>query len=90
MLRLRNGTIYVGHTNDPQRRFSEHSAGRGSKTTKDSAPIELIYTEGHLDRISAVRRERQLKKWNRAKKLALAQGNLELLHQLSKCRSRTR
>ncbi len=44
MLRLRNGTIYVGHTNDPQRRFSEHSAGRGSKTTKDSAPIELIYT----------------------------------------------
>jgi len=90
MLRLSNGTICVGHTNDLHRRFSEHSSARGSKATRDSSPVEPIYTEAHPDRLSAVRRERQLKKWTKAKKLALAQGDLEQLHQLSKCRSRIR
>ena len=65
MLRLTNGTIYVGSTNDLNRRFSEHSTGRGSLTCRKSKPAELIYSESWPDRTAAVRRERQFKKWSR-------------------------
>ena len=73
MLRLTNGTIYVGSTNDLNRRWAEHTAGRGSFSCKKSKPAEVIYSETHPDRISAVRRERQLKKWSRAKKVGAGQ-----------------
>jgi predicted GIY-YIG superfamily endonuclease len=53
MLRLRNGTIYIGHTNDLDRRFGEHSTARGSKATKESNPMALIYAEPFPDRVSA-------------------------------------
>jgi tRNA/rRNA methyltransferase len=84
MLRLQNGQIYVGSTDDLQRRYQEHFSGTGSKTTRDSKPVAIIYSESHPSRSSAIRRERQLKKWSRAKKLALAEGNLDQLHRLSK------
>jgi len=84
MLRLRNGTIYIGHTNDPDRRIREHSTARGSKATRDSSPSALIYTEQLPDRASAVSRERQLKRWSRAKKLALANGDLSALKRLAR------
>jgi predicted GIY-YIG superfamily endonuclease len=73
-------------TKDLNRRFSELSTGRGSFTGLKSKPAELIYSESWPDRTSAVRRERQLKKWSRAKKLALAKGQLEKLHRLSESR----
>ena len=46
--------------------------------------MELIYTEGPKPFAEAVARERQIKKWNRAKKLALAAGEFDLLRKLSK------
>ena len=87
MLRLQNDMIYVGSTDDLQRRYQEHLAGTGSKTTRDSKPVAIIYSEPHSDRSSAIRRERQLKKWSRAKKLALAGGKLDELQRLSKSKS---
>jgi predicted GIY-YIG superfamily endonuclease len=72
LLRLRNDRIYVGCTNDLERRLSEHAGGTGSKTTFDSRPIELIHFESYADRSVALRREQQLKGWSRAKKLARA------------------
>ena len=47
----------------------------------------ILFSESHPDRSSALRRERQLKKWSRAKKLALAGGNLDQLHRLSQRKS---
>jgi len=83
LLRLQNGLIYVGSTDDLERRYREHLDGIGSKATAESKPVALSYSEIHPARSAAMRRERQLKKWTRAKKLALAQGNLERRHQLS-------
>ena len=60
LLRLENGTIYVGSTNDLNRRWEEHVSGRGSFATQQSRPIELIYTESYADRRAAMARERQL------------------------------
>jgi predicted GIY-YIG superfamily endonuclease len=87
MLLLRNGTIYVGYTNDLNRRLTEHATARGSHATKDSRPIRLLHSEELPDRVTAARRERQIKGWTRAKKLALARGNLDQLHRLAKRRS---
>jgi len=86
MLRLRDGCIYVGSTNDLDRRFAEHLSGNGGKTTSDSPVIELIYTEANMDSSAARKRESQLKRWSRAKKLALSKGQPVQLRALAKSR----
>jgi predicted GIY-YIG superfamily endonuclease len=44
--------------------------------------VQLVYSELHADRPAALRRERQLKRWTRAKKEALIAGDLALLKRL--------
>jgi predicted GIY-YIG superfamily endonuclease len=88
MLRLQNDCIYVGLTDDLERRLAEHQSGNGGKTTSDSQPVALIYSESLPDRFAAAKRERQLKRWSRAKKLALAEGRFVALHRLAKRRGR--
>lgn len=89
ILRLENGHLYVGSTADLARRLGEHLSGSGCRTTADSPPVELLYSESLPDRESAARREQQLKGWSCAKKLALAEGNLGKLKQLARCRNQT-
>lgn len=85
MIRLANDSIYVGSTQNLERRFLEHLSGSGCKTTSaSSGKLELIYSETCSDQSSAHARERQLKGWTRAKKIALAQGQFDRLHQLAK------
>lgn len=88
MLTMRDGRIYVGHSNNPPRRKREHERGKGCRTTGIFGAGDIIYVEEHPDRTSAAQRERQLKKWSRAKKLALINGNTEALKRLSRCRSK--
>ena len=76
---LPNGQIYVGSTNSPPRRDQEHHVGKGCRTTGLLGGGAVIHVEEHLDRGIALRRERQLKGWTKAKKLALAAGQLEVL-----------
>ena len=52
--------IYVGMTNNVNRRFNEHNNGK-ERTTKPYVPFDLIYTEIHNNRISARVREKYLK-----------------------------
>ena len=58
---LRNGKLYIGHTNNLDRRVWQHKEGRGSRFTGQNGPWKLVYKEEHPDRVSAVRRERYLK-----------------------------
>ena len=58
---LRNGKLYVGHTDNLQRRVAEHNAGRGGRFTCQQGPWELVHAEPHPDRSAAARRERCLK-----------------------------
>ena len=87
ILRLNDGRLYVGHSNNPPRRHAEHEQGKGCRTTGIFGAGDIIYVEEHPNRPSAARRERQIKGWTRAKKLALAEGNLSELHDLAKRRS---
>ena len=71
MLRCSDGTLYTGIATDAERRLREHNSGKGAKYTRARQPAELIYTEQQPDKGSALRREIEIKKLSRAKKLAL-------------------
>ena len=64
-------TLYTGITTDIKRRFKEHSDGEGGAYTRAKKVRRVLYTEKHKDRSSALKREVQLKKLDRGKKLAL-------------------
>lgn len=65
------GTLYVGVTNDLVRRVYEHKVGSVEGFTKKYAITRLVYFEVHSDVESAIQREKQIKKWNRAWKVKL-------------------
>jgi len=58
---LGNGSLYVGHTNDLQRRLAQHNNRNGKSYTAKRGPWILAHYEEHPDRSSAVLRERFLK-----------------------------
>jgi putative endonuclease len=67
----RNGTLYIGVTNDLDRRMLEHKHGGVPGFTKKYDVNILVYFEifGEID--LAIAREKQLKGWNRAWKIKL-------------------
>jgi putative endonuclease len=70
----RNGTLYVGVTADAGRRIAEHRAGTVEGFTKHYGVHRLVYAEFHDTMLGAIAREKALKKWRRAWKLALIEG----------------
>ena len=72
----RNGTLYVGVTSDLVKRGWEHRTGAVEGFTKKYGVHTLVHFEVCEDMISAITREKQLKKWNRAWKIRLIEeGN---------------
>ena len=82
ILLCRGGKYYVGVTNDLNRRWTEHNAGRGGHYTQCNPPLRVVYTERFPTRAEAEARERQLKGWTRRKKQALIEGDLTRLKRL--------
>jgi putative endonuclease len=67
----RNGTLYIGVTSNLLKRVWEHKNDLVAGFTKRYNVHLLVYYELHEDMESAITREKQLKKWNRAWKLEL-------------------
>jgi len=67
----RNGTLYVGMTDDLVRRVWEHRIGAVPGFTRKYGVKMLVWYEQHETRETAFQRERQIKRWNRAWKLQL-------------------
>lgn len=67
----RNGTLYIGVTNDLRRRVWEHKHELGNGFTKEYNVHQLVYFEQTGDIEAAILREKQLKKWNRNWKIQL-------------------
>jgi putative endonuclease len=67
----RNGTLYVGVTNDLIRRVYEHRTGAVAGFTKRYNVKLLVYFEVFDDVERAIGREKRLKEWPRAWKLRL-------------------
>lgn len=67
----RNGTLYVGMTDNLGQRVWQHKTGEIHGFTQRYRVALLVWFESHETRDSAFVRERQIKKWNRAWKIAL-------------------
>jgi len=67
----RNGTLYVGVSNDLMRRTWEHKSDLIEGFTKTYGVHRLFYFELYEDVNAAIAREKRLKKWNRAWKIRL-------------------
>jgi putative endonuclease len=69
----RYGTLYLGVTSNLIKRTWEHRDGVVDGFTKKYGVKKLVWFEIHTEAISAITREKQLKKWNRAWKIELIQ-----------------
>lgn len=67
----RNGTLYIGVTSNLEKRIYEHRHNLIKGFTSKYAVHCLVYYEQTGDIFSAIKREKQLKKWNRKWKLSL-------------------
>ncbi len=67
-------TLYVGVTNDLQRRVYEHAHGLMPGFTSRHGIRDLVYFEETPDVNAAIAREKQIKGWLRAKKVALIES----------------
>ena len=83
----KHGTPYIGVTNDLQKRVYEHKQKMVKGFSKRYNISRLVYYEKTTDIHSAISREKQLKKWNRAWKIRLIEKNnpewLDLYEDLS-------
>jgi len=70
VLECSDATLYVGIAKDVDLRLRTHNAGRGARYTRTRRPARLVYIEDCDDHGSALRREREVKRWSRPKKVA--------------------
>lgn len=90
ILECADNTLYVGVTNNVGRRFIEHILGiHEDSYTFKRRPLKLIYCKQFSSPMEAIKYEKQLKGWSKAKKLALINNDLKLLHELAKCNNET-
>ena len=90
MLKCADGFIYVGFTNNIERRIIEHEKGLNKNCfTFERRPLELIFYQDFNDVEQAIYFEKKIKKWSRKKKQALADGDYEMLEILSESRNAT-
>ena len=71
LLQCKDGSLYTGITNDLKQRLERHKAGVGGNYTRAKGADKILYTEEHADRGSALKREAEIKRWTRQKKLDL-------------------
>ncbi len=74
-----DGSFYTGSTKYLATRMEQHFTGNGPKYTRDRLPVKLVYFEVHQHIGIAFDREHQIKKWSRAKKIALINGEFNEL-----------
>ncbi len=86
MLRCSDDSYYTGHTDDLEKRLSEHRRGEPKCYTSRRRPVELVFTEEFPSRVEALETERRIKGWSRAKKEALIAGDWEEISRLARAR----
>jgi predicted GIY-YIG superfamily endonuclease len=84
MLLCVDGSSYVGHTDELEKRFSEHQEGGRCAYTEARRPVQLVWSQEFSTREEALAAELRIKKWNRAKKQALASGDWDGLSKAAK------
>ena len=76
ILEAGNGMLYTGITNNLERRMKAHETGKGARFTRIFGFRALLYSEPQPDRIAALKRELEIKRWPRDKKISLIEENM--------------
>ena len=84
ILKCNDGSYYTGHTDEIEKRITEHILGSTLSYTSTRLPIELVFIQDFNSRAEAIDMERRIKKWFRKKKEALIEGNWKKISVLAK------
>jgi predicted GIY-YIG superfamily endonuclease len=85
VLVCRDGSFYVGVTSDVEARLAQHAEATDRRHfTYSRRPLELVYTASFLTPEEAIRAEKQLKGWSRAKKAAMLRGDWKRIQELAR------
>ena len=85
IVRCSDDSYYIGVTNNVEARVNQHQEGYDHRAyTYSRRPVELAYTEMFTEILQAIAREKQLKKWSKAKKEALIKGDYDSLPNLAR------
>lgn len=71
ILRCSDNSLYCGITNDLTKRLKNHNNSKGAKYVRSKLPAELVYSEKLTDKVSAMKREAEIKKWSKLQKETL-------------------
>lgn len=71
IVECRDNTLYTGYTTDLDKRIKTHNSKKGAKYTRGRTPVVLKYYEEFDNKVDAAKRESQIKKLKRTKKLRL-------------------
>ena len=77
LLRCSDGSLYVGWTNDLEKRIRAHQEGKGGKYTRSHRPVTLVYQEAFDTPREARMREAELKKLSHREKEQLILQRLD-------------
>ena len=83
IIKCADGNLYTGVTTDIPRRVNRHNAKKGGAYTRIRTPVTLVYSEKQPTRSAALKRESQIKRWSKQKKLALISQDKATLRALS-------
>lgn len=88
ILLCKDGSFYVGHTDDIAMRLSGHEQRYYPCCyTAKRLPVKLVFVQCFASRYEALSAEMQIKKWTRRKKQALINQDFDLLRELSKSKT---
>lgn len=88
ILECRDGTLYIGHTDNLDERMSQHDSGMADSYTSTRRPLRLIHAQEFESRYEALAMERKLKGWSRAKKLGYITGDWNAIRVLARGKHR--
>ena len=84
ILKCSDGSYYTGVTSDLEKRINQHNSGLIKGYTSSRLPVRLVYSNRFTSIEDAIRAEKQIKGWSRAKKQALINREFDRLVILSK------
>ena len=88
ILECSDKSFYTGFTNNLEERLIEHKSDNEPKSYCHSRrPVSLVYFKEFKYVNDAIAYEKQIKRWSRAKKIALINGDIDLLKYLAECKN---
>ncbi len=69
IVKCKDNSLYTGITTNIKRRIEQHNNKIGAKSLRSKIPVFLVHSEKFVNQIEAAKREREIKGWNKNKKL---------------------